>query len=575
MNRHRFNQDFRVSRRMRFLFLLLIILIGVLFYRNTLQNDFVWDDRFLITDNLYIRSIKFLPAVFTTDLHRFGLERSNFYRPLQTISYMLDYAIAEYNTWPYHLTNLLLHLISGLLIYFVALKLCKNDIISFLTSFIFVAHPVQTESVTYLSDRADLLVAAFILGGFLSFLHYCSKPRLLFFLTFNLCFILALLSKEIALIFPLLIFSWAKFYGQKERTFSLRATSLSLGGISIVYILLRLSLLRFSAGALGLGENEVFGLRFLTSFKALWRYFVLLVFPRHLHMERNFPWVGNLAEPALWAGIALLAGSFVLAKRFFRREKYISFAVIWFYISLFPVINIIPVNAIMSEHWLYLPSFSFALILAYFIFQLYQLPARWIKPALSVLLAANFSFYSFKVITRNAEWKDEETLYRATLRYQPQSSRVYYNLGNVYAWRGEYQKAIDKYLVAVELKEDYAVAWNNLGLANYRLGKIDSAIEKYHRSLKYKPDLAAAHNNLGLALDRKGRQEQARGEFEKAIRYDADYADPHNGLGIYYARRKNWSKAVFHFQEALKIKPDFADAASNLKRVQLLQRIKK
>lgn len=575
MNKHRSKQSFRAGWNVRFLFLSLIILMAVLLYRNTFQNEFVWDDCFLIVDNLYIRSIEFLPDIFTTDLHRFGLERSNFFRPLQTISYMADYAIAKYNLWPYHLTNLLLHLATGILIYFVALKLCKNDIISFLTSFFFVAHPVQTETVTYLSDRADLLAAIFIFGGFLSFLHYYSKPRPSLFFSLNFCFILALLSKELALIFPFLIFIWAKFYAHKKSGSNLKAAYFSIASTSIIYIILRLSFLRFRGDTLGLTANEVFSVRFLTMLKALWRYFALLIFPRHLHMERNFPWVRDLTDPAMWAGVAIIVASIILAKQTFRRQKYISFAVLFFYISLFPVLNIIPVNAIMSEHWLYLPSFSFALILAFFMFQLYQSRFIWIKPVLSLILTANFSFYAYKVITRNAEWRDEETLFCATLRYQPKSSRVHYNLGNVYVLRGEYKRAIEKYKEALRLKPNYAVAWNNLGLAYYRLGKINLAIPQYHQALNHQPKLASAHNNLGLALGKKGKLEAAKKEYEKAIQYDANYADPHNGLGVYYAKERKWKKAIFHFQEALRIKPDLSDAANNLKRAKLLQKIKR
>lgn len=559
------------SPKTRFLFLALIILMGISIYSNTFKNELVWDDYFLVADNLYIRDVKFLRDIFTTDLHRFGLDRSNFYRPLQTISYMLDYAVGKFETFPYHFTNLFLHLASGVLIYFIALDLSKNEIISFLSSFIFVSHPVQTETVTYISDRADLLAAAFIFGGFFSFLRYCSGRKFSLFLIFNIFFILALLSKEISLIFPFLIFTWAMFYSDKRKEANLKQAYWSVGAIAALYIISRLTILHFRGNVFGLDANEVFIVRFLTMLKVIWRYFVLLVFPLNLHMERNFPWIRNLADPAMWAGLAIIASSCVFAGKAFRKENYASFAVFWFWISLFPILNIIPVNAIMSEHWLYLPSFAFALVAAFVIFRLYQFRSRTFKIVLSLCLAANFSFYAYKAITRNAEWRNEETLYYATLRYQPDSSRVYYNLGNVYVHRAEYPRAVEKYMRAVELQPDYAVAWNNLGLANFRLGKVDAAIGDYHTALKYKSDLASAHNNLGLALDAKWMGEEAKMEYEKAIECDPNYAEPHNGLGIYYAKKEKWQEAIYNFREALRKQPDFQDAANNLKRAEIIR----
>jgi len=559
------------TKHIRFLFLALVVIIGISIYANTFQNKFVWDDYFLIADNLFIRDIKFLPDIFTTDLHRFGLDRSNFYRPLQTMSFMMDYHIGKLNVLPYHITNLFLHLTSGALIYFIVLRLAKNDVISFLTSLIFVSHPVQTETVTYLSDRADLLAAVFIFGGFLSFLYYSSRKTSGHFIAINLCFISALLSKEISIIFPFLMLAWAALFKDGEGRRKLRPVFLSTASIGILYLILRLTVFHFKGNALGLDANEVFYVRFLTMLKALWRYFVVLVFPYGLHMERNFPWVRDLADPAVWAGIAFVVTGAILAKKAIQKEKVITFAVIWFCISLFPVSNIFPVNAIMSEHWLYLPSFSFALVSAYYITRIYEDRSHAARIALNVVLVTILCYYSYVTISRNTEWRDEETLYLATLRNKPDSARVHYNMGNVYAERQEYEKAIGYFEAAVRLDPDYAVAITNLGLAHFRLGEIDIAIDSYRKALKIKPDLANAHNSLGIALQAKGKEDEARSEYEKAIEYDPFYADPHNGLGIYFAKRGDLEKAIFHFKETLRIKPGHPDATTNLIRANSLK----
>ena len=561
-----------VGPRVRALFLLFVILMGILLYANTLQNEFVWDDQFLVVGNLHIRSIKYLPQIFTTDLHHFGSERSNFYRPLQGVSYMIDYAFGGLNVLPFRVSSLLLHLLCALLAYFAALKISKNELIAFLTAFIFVAHPAQTETVTYLSDRADLLAAVFIFGAFLAFIHYYQRPRSALFYAFNLCFILGLLSKEIALVFFVLVFVWGRFFAQGKEEAPLRRAYFSVGAISCIYIILRFTLLRFRGNALGLllGSNEVFWIRFLTMLKSMWRYFVLLVFPNALYMERNFLWVKNLAEPALWAGAAVIAFSVIFAKRAFSKKAFLSFAVFFFYLFLFPMLNIIPVNAMMSEHWLYLPIFGFALILASGAVALYKKPSRIVRLGLTLILCANFIFYAYKTITRNSQWRDEETLYRATLRYQPRSARVYYNLGNIYALRDEFQKAIENYVRAIELQPDYSQAWGNLGLVYYRQGKGDLALKHFRKAIKINPDLAAAHNNLGLVLYATGKHEQAKAAFQRAISCQPDYAEPYNGLGIYYANRENLSLAAQYFREALKLKPDFQDAADNLRRAEVL-----
>ena len=184
-------------------FLLFLILVtAILIYSPSFKNPFIWDDLHLIVNNSDIKSFGNLPSVFKTHLFK-TTGYSNFYRPMQIVSFMFDYALWKLNPFGYHLTNLFFHLLNVMLVYFLVKRIFKNSDIGIIASLIFAVHPINTEAVTYISGRADPISGFFFLSAFLFYMRFRADNKGILLALSVLFFGLSLLTKEAVLIFPL------------------------------------------------------------------------------------------------------------------------------------------------------------------------------------------------------------------------------------------------------------------------------------------------------------------------------------------------------------------------------------
>src|SRR3990167_6766784 len=183
--------------------IIIIALIGILVYFNSLDNSFVWDDKDLIVENPLIKNWTHLGDIFKKDLFYVAPEKSFYYRPIQSLSYVLDYSIYRLKPKGYHIANISIHILNAVLIYFLILAFTKNKIVSFCASAVFVVHPVYTSAVTYISGRGELLVTLFLLASFLLFIrckNFNNPWQIFLYLLSLICYVCSLLSKESALL---------------------------------------------------------------------------------------------------------------------------------------------------------------------------------------------------------------------------------------------------------------------------------------------------------------------------------------------------------------------------------------
>jgi len=256
-----------------FLSIALIIALGFLAYGNSFQNEFIWDDEFLIEKNHYIKSIAFIPQVFSSDLGAGSEKEYGFYRPMQTVSYMADHFLWKLNVKGYHLTNILLHILVAAAIYWLIKVLFADNLLALLVGCFYVVHPIHTEAVTYIAGRADLLAFLFMLLCFLLYLKNCAAKNIgIYFLMF-LSYACALFSKESSLILPALLLLY--HYSFKKR-FEAKAF-FSLVGLAIVFVVMRFTFL----AALLKGEAHLttFLQRLPGFFMAIANYVQLLFLP--------------------------------------------------------------------------------------------------------------------------------------------------------------------------------------------------------------------------------------------------------------------------------------------------------
>jgi tetratricopeptide (TPR) repeat protein len=549
-----------MNEKSHFKIFLLFFLWGFLVYLNSFQNQFFWDDDDTIVKNVYIKSWKFLPNYFTENLIAGAGLHSNYWRPLLLFSFSLDYKIWKLFPFGYHLTNTLLHILNAFLIYYLLLLIFKNQKISFLTALIFLLHPLQTEAVTYVTGRGDPLSIFFILISFIFYIFAKEKNQNKFLILSCLFFILSLLTKETVIFFPALVLFYEILNREKFKKILINTSPLFF--IALIYFILRLTVLNFGQTLNLYGEENIFTknihYRIFTFLNILLTYYSLYFLPTHLHMERNAPILTTIFHPGVIFSLLILFLIVLVSIYTFKKgNKIFSFGFGWFFISLFPLSNIlIPISGLLYEHWLYFPLVGFSLILSYSIFEI--LPKlkfnRFLVPISYLLLFLFLGFLSIRTILRNFDWKDPITFYNQTLKYS-ETARIHNNLAMAYADKKDFENAIFHYQKAIEISDVYPQTHNNLGNAYKETGQFEKAVEEFEKAIKMDPYFFFAYNNLaGLYLEQKN--------YDKAIEVYQRYLkiSPQNlnilyNLGIVYYLKKDYDKAILTFQKILEIKP--------------------
>jgi len=534
-------------------YIIIIALLGIFVYLNSLSGEFIWDDISLIKNNSYIKDFSNAPKVFTETIGAGAGIEHRFYRPVQAFTYMLDYFLWGLDTTGYHITNVFLHVSVAVALYWLILLLFGDRLLSFCTSLLFVASPVHTEAVSYISGRADLLAALFL---FLSFVYYikCTGKRLLI-IPVMLFYALALFSRESVLILPLIILLYHYAFKKKIQldTFG------PVLGLSLGYVIARYTAL---CGLLPhLISTTTAAQRVPGFFVAVTNYMRILLLPFNLHMEYGNN-LYSFGDPKALAGVCVISLLLIYAVRKNKNNTLMFFSISWFLVTLLPSSNIYPINAFMAEHWLYLPSVGFFLVIAKGITYLFKKEKlRIYAIALSVFLVGTYAFLTAK---QNTYWKEPIRFYERTLKYAPDSLRVYNNLGIAYKEMGKNEEAVRAFGKASEIDPDDPDVYNNLGNAYANLGVGEEAISAYKKAIQLKPDFSDAYNNLGIVYYNTGRMGEAITLFEEAIKKNPLFAGAYNNLGVLYKSVGRREDAIRVYEKAIEINPDLADAYYNL-----------
>ena len=533
----------------------LIIILGFAVYVNSLNGKFVYDDETLVKNNAFIKNWSVLPKVFTEDIGTGAGARYSFYRPIQMITYAMDYRIWKLNVIGYHITNILLHILVALCVWRLINILFRDRTISLLTALFFVAHPVHTTVVSYISTRAESLCLLFLLLSFIFYIKSIHEKSAIPFLIMISSYLLSLLSKENALTLPALLLLYHYTFRQKVRM----REFLSVSGAAACYIFLRITALKhLMAGAVDRGTVLQ---RIPGFFIAVAEYFRLMLLPFGLHIEYGEK-LFSLADPRAITGLAILICLSYFIFKAAKSRNLLFFSLSWFFITVLPVSNLYPLNAYMSESWLYLPSIGLFLLPAWFLSGMYK-KEKWRVWAL-VLTGFILVFYSCLTIRQNQTWREPIPFYERTLKFSPDSSKTYINLGFTYAKMGKKEEAIAMYKKSLEINPNNAEAYNNLGIRYAEMGKKEEAVAMYKKALEIDPNQAASYNNLGIAYYSMGKKEDAVAMYKKAIKINPGYADAHNNLSTTYNSMRNEEDAVAIYKKAVELNPSNPEAYNNL-----------
>lgn len=541
-------------RKKSFAATIFLISAGAIVYFNSLCNPFIWDDVGLIVKNPVIKSPSNFTSLFEHGLFEHAVSDVNVYRPIQALSYTIDYSVYGLNPIGYHFGNIILHTLNAIFLFFIFKRHTLDVKVPLIATLLFIIHPIHTQAVTYISGRADLLMSFFILASFWLYIKSRANINDIAFLTSLLLFVLALLSKEAAIIFPCVLFIYHILFlkGTSKRLLILFLV------VALCYIFLRLTALSF--GGPNLFQCSVnLSKRMLTFTKVFWVYIGILILPFNLHMERTISVsksISELTTSGSIIGLLIIAATIIAL----RKNKFLLFSILWSFIFLIPVSGIVPLNAILAEHWLYLPSFGFFIVLAYLLNKLFKRK----KILALILLVGLVLFYSFLTIKRNSEWSNPEEFYKQILAYNPNSFRALNNLAVLYFDTEQFEKAIDGFKKVLEIKPDDFHAFHNLGMAYAQIGQKDLAKEYYGKAIKVNPKDTSTYYNLANLYREEGDLNQAIYFYKKSIDVNPNYYFAYNNLANIYSEQRDYQKAIEFYKKAIKINPDYTIARYNL-----------
>src|SRR3989338_7757020 len=592
--------------------ILLILIISIAIYSNTLKNGFVYYDEFTIVNNTLIKNFSNISKLFTKEYFTTSAEMS--YRPVVTFTYFIDYSLYGIKPWGYHLTNLILHAMNGVILYiFLTLFIQPSQSSIFkllspplLISLLFITHPVLTEAVNAISFREDGLCFLFFISALIPYIvhrslliAHCSKFKAFCFQLLSLSFyLLALLSKEMAITFPLIIILYEWIYGKKIESPQtspplqkgrVRVGSLFnpyiIGYIAITCFYLYLRFFLFHNPVEETLHGWLLSERLMTLPYLILKYLLLLIAPVSLSADYVITPVNS--PFSLIFIVSVFVVILLLITIYKSRQSNVgqgfslalSFGISFFLLTMLPVYNAIPIVNPFAERYLYLPMVGFSIIVGVGIHRIFTIkPASpiggggggegWFFKRQNLYILATsiliLCIYSFAVIQRNKIWLNGYSLWSDIVRKMPESSKAHYNMGNASCEQGQLDEAIKELKLALSLKPDYAEAHNGLGITYAKQGQLDEAIKEYTLALTLKSNFAEAHNNLGNVYEKQGQLDEAIKEYKLALTINPDFAEAHNNLGNVYFKQGRIEDAIKEYQIAIELKPDYPTAHINL-----------
>ena len=582
-----------------------ILLATVLVYANSLNNPFITDDRHIILKNFQPWQSWTLDDLFTRSLFSTSPSESSYFRPLTLLTFALNYPLAGANPRGYRAVNIGIHLLVIVLIYLLASQLAGGWLATF-SALLYALHPVHVQAVSYISSRSDLLYTALALLCLLLWHkgNYAQGiKRAIYFSSALSAFFFGLFAKENIVVVPAIAvvmdLLWNHSGSWRNKIKENFGWYLGFILLFAIYVLIR-SGAGFPLSMEG-GRDFAFSLRVLFALKLFALYLGVIFYPAHLSLFRVVPVPESFFEWQVILGALLLAGMLILAWHLRQAHKEISLGIMWYLISLLPVLNLTLLNAPMMEHWLYLPLIGLTLALVGAVRSMAETVREVRGAAFGLIFLA--LLLSARTVSRNAEWSDLSKLFSRDVSYYPGNWRAWSWLGDSFKTQGRLNGAIRAYKTSlalnpkqiptwVALGEALSVAgrndeaeeilsnaatvrpkeawfWYLLGIHRLKVEKYQEAIEPLGKSIELNPSPMAYHA-LGSIYLRLGQKDKAEQSFNNALLMYPGQQKFHSGvhvdLGKLYLRQGKPKEAQEEWQLALRFDPNNAEASELLKK---------
>ena len=562
-------------------------------YLNTLPNSFIFDDQHMIVDNNYIKNLRHIPLFFKGKVTSYPIVEG-MYRPLLMLSFVFNYFTSGLKPHGYHLINILIHFLNAVFLYLL-LRLFLEELsfpLRLGITLIFCLHPVNTEAVTYISSRSDILCSFFILASLYAYIRSQNLQRKSLYILSLGMHILALLTKEVGLVVVGLVcayeYIYTKYPFKAGRRIVLNILPFVL--ITIGYLFLR----RYLFGAILASSiapmlPRPLSSNILTQAAVSFYYLYLFFFPFWLCIDHNFLVITAFTDPlGLISSILIFV---LVASCLFLRKRIvpiISFACLWYFICLSPKFYA-RLNLVCSEHQAYLAYFSLYFISGYLL-ATWKIKRIYLRQIFFFLLGLFFLL----TLIRNFQWRNEYTLWRSTLKVNPQSGfaqgtlglylsdRGYFsegleylkqaatsvtmekvrttsllNLATHYALKGEPEKG----LKILEKNQDYLRQVNSIGFFRslsfvyFQMGKYEESRDILERIIRLYPQGASFKAILGWQyLQIFEDNQKAKQYFQAAIRDNPDLGIAHLGLGV-VLENEDLKQAIQEYERTIKLVP--------------------
>jgi tetratricopeptide (TPR) repeat protein len=577
-------------------------ILGFLLYANTLGHQYTLDDFSIIKSNWITKGgLKNLGLIFSTE-YRFGSWNSvgSLYRPIPLTMFTLEWQLAPDNPMLGHVLNALFYALTGWVLWTTWRRVLIDypPVLAAIAVLVFMAHPVHTEVVANIKSRDEILALLFGTLTLRAIWEYIDNESIKWLLLAALAYTIAMFSKESAITL-MAVFPLAMWYFSSSSLGKVAKVTGVLLVPAVIFLLIRKSILdaqpyqeSYSILDNFMSETKNQGERLASAFMMCGRYLWTLIFPHPLVSDMGYPQmkVVKFSDWRALAGFFAYAGMGIWAVVNLPKKHILSFAIL-FYLATFSVFSnvLMQIGTSYGERLLYIPSFGFALAVAWFfckVFKINDLNEVWnpngkgtaLWMAVGVLLAA----YSLKTVFRNGAWYDSASLYAADLASSPNCAKLNYHnaLEQVRIGMDEKESivkdvdqvrhGIECYDKCIELYPKYHDAYGSRGLAYFRLGEVlknpeeqraawDKALADYQESLKYRNNNSEVLSNMGKIYFTRGQPEKAEEVYRKAVEFDPRFVDGRRNLGAVLAMQKKFPQAIEQWKEALK----YADKAKS------------
>lgn len=551
------------------------IFLVFMIYSSSLKGPFLLDDGRNIEKNSNIRMTRLTWNNLNQIAHS-GLLPN---RPLAYISFALNYYFHRYNVVGYRLINILIHLVSGILLYLVVKNTMVLPVVTsryghfmwipYVAACVWLIHPLHSQSVTYIVQRMTSMAAMFYMLSMWLYIKARQSDRTIFqmvlFAGCGISGILALGTKETSATLPVFIFLYEWFFFQDLSPGWLKRRIILIVGVGVLFcsVVFLYTDGQPLAKIMATYKTRDFTLlqRVLSESRVVILYLGLIFYPHPdlLNLDYDFPLSYSIIDPpTTLLAFAIIIGMLTLAFWLAPKDRLVSYCLFWFLGNLVIESTVVGLELVF-EHRTYLPSMLIVVMTI-------LLVNRYLRPNLLKVVAVISLIMVLSVWTyeRNSVWNSDVTLWQDVVKKSPQKARPHNNLGNALRRQGKLSEAIYHFKEALRIDPNYAKAHNNLGIVLATQGDAETALSHFYLALELNPSYAEAYSNIGVTLARQGRLDEAINNFSIALRLKPDYAKVHNNLGAALVRQGRLKDALEHFKAALLIKPDDLEIHNNL-----------